>query len=69
MMFDPLSFSSPILLKGDATTAFRDPAVFYHDGFFHFVVPAFCDFQEESSPQVVSPCCPQCSFWYCLGLT
>ena len=26
---------SPILLKGDARTAYRDPAVYYHNGVFH----------------------------------
>ena len=25
---------SPILFRGDATTAYRDPAVIYHDGWF-----------------------------------
>ena len=33
-MFNPESFTSPILLRGDAHTAYRDPAVFYHDGRF-----------------------------------
>ena len=26
---------SPILLRGDDTTAYRDPAVVYHEGAFH----------------------------------
>jgi hypothetical protein len=30
------NFRSPILLRGDAHTAYRDPAVFYHDGTFYF---------------------------------
>lgn len=29
------ALSSPILFHGDATTAYRDPAVVYHEGVFH----------------------------------
>jgi hypothetical protein len=29
------SLATPIIFKGDATTAYRDPAVLYHDGMFH----------------------------------
>jgi len=29
------SIFSPIILRGDASTAYRDPAVIYHDGCFH----------------------------------
>ncbi len=29
------AFSSPVVFKGDAVTAFRDPAAVYHDGVFH----------------------------------
>lgn len=29
------ALSSPIILRGDASTAYRDPAVLYHDGLFH----------------------------------
>lgn len=32
---DFAQFTSPILLQGDATTAFRDPAVYYHQGRFY----------------------------------
>lgn len=33
--FDPAQLPCPILLRGDARTAYRDPAVFYRDGWFH----------------------------------
>jgi hypothetical protein len=26
------AISSPVIFRGDATTAYRDPAVIYHDG-------------------------------------
>lgn len=29
------ALTSPIIFQGDATTAYRDPAVIYHDGVFH----------------------------------
>ena len=29
------TMTSPILLRGDARTAYRDPAVLYHDGVFY----------------------------------
>ena len=29
------AFTSPVLLRGDAKTAYRDPAVFYRDGCFY----------------------------------
>jgi len=29
------SMTSPILLRGDSRTAYRDPAVLFHDGIFH----------------------------------
>lgn len=35
-MMDFKDFSSPILLQGDAVTAYRDPAVYYLDGTFFF---------------------------------
>ena len=35
-MMDFSTFSSPVLLRGDEVTAYRDPAVYYHDGIFHF---------------------------------
>ena len=28
----------PVLLKGDAQTAYRDPAVIFHDGLFHLYI-------------------------------
>lgn len=30
-----MDFDSPILLKGDAHTAYRDPAVYFHEGVFY----------------------------------
>lgn len=35
MPIDWSSFRSPILLRGDAHTAYRDPAVYYHEGCFY----------------------------------
>jgi len=35
-MLDFSNLTSPILLRGDERTAYRDPAVYYHDGLFHF---------------------------------
>ena len=35
---EPIDFdrmTSPILLRGDARTAYRDPTVLFHDGTFH----------------------------------
>jgi sucrose-6-phosphate hydrolase SacC (GH32 family) len=29
------ALSSPLIFKGDSTTAYRDPAAIYHDGVFH----------------------------------
>ncbi len=34
-MIDLKQLASPILLQGDAHTAYRDPAVFFHDGRFY----------------------------------
>jgi hypothetical protein len=34
-MYDFSDFSSPVLLRGDERSAFRDPAVYYHNGMFH----------------------------------
>ena len=33
-MLDFSNLTSPILLRGDERTAYRDPAVYYHDGLF-----------------------------------
>jgi hypothetical protein len=32
---DWAALTSPVLFRGDATTAYRDPAAVYHDGWFH----------------------------------
>src|SRR5512140_1703964 len=29
------SIASPVIFRGDATTAYRDPAAVFHDGWFH----------------------------------
>ena len=34
-MFDIKKITSPILLRGDAHTAYRDPAVFFKNGRFY----------------------------------
>ncbi len=35
---DLAALRSPILFRGDATTAYRDPAVIYHDGWFYLYI-------------------------------
>lgn len=35
MSIDLTALKSPIIFKGDATTAYRDPAAVYHDGMFY----------------------------------
>lgn len=42
---------SPILLRGNATTAYRDPAVLYHDGWFRLF---FTQVEIEHDAQVFS---------------
>lgn len=37
---------SPIIFRGNATTAYRDPAVLYHEGRFHLFF-TLCRFEEE----------------------
>lgn len=37
---------SPVLLRGDDETAFRDPAVVYHDGVFH-IFPTYIRTEED----------------------
>ena len=41
-MFDFRTISSPIILQGSDTTAYRDPAVYYENGKFHL----FCTYVE-----------------------
>jgi len=35
--FDLRALSSPIIFRGDETTAYRDPAAVYHDGWVHLI--------------------------------
>lgn len=51
--FDYSLLASPILLAGDALTAYRDPAVLYHEGVFHL----FCTFCVKQKPE--DPTCWQ----------
>jgi len=44
-MFDYTTIQSPIIFKGDETTAYRDPAVYYDGSRFHL----FCTFIENSA--------------------
>jgi len=48
---DPAALRSPILLKGDAVTAYRDPTAIYHDGVFHLYFTV-CRMEAEGA------------FWY-----
>lgn len=45
------AITSPIIFKGDATIAYRDPAVVYHDGVFHLYF-TYCRVEDEGA------------FWY-----
>lgn len=44
---------SPVIFRGDATTAYRDPAAIYHDGWFHLF---FTLVKIEPDKQVYSYC-------------
>lgn len=46
-LFDLNSVPSPIILKGNDSTAYRDPAVLYHDGTFYL----FCTVIKTLIPQ------------------
>jgi hypothetical protein len=48
---DLAALRSPILFKGDAVTAYRDPTAVYHDGVFHLYF-TFCRMKTEGA------------FWY-----
>ena len=41
------AFDSPIVLRGDATTGYRDPAALYHNGTFHLFVTVIRTEEED----------------------
>lgn len=47
--FDIARFHSPILLRGDERTAYRDPAVCYRDGWFHLFF-TLVETEHDGSP-------------------
>ena len=64
---EPIDFAkmtSPILMRGDARTAYRDPAVLYHDGVFHlFCTKVTVEENNEVFSYTVQSCSKDMKHW------